>query len=234
LSPVLVFVHGAGATGEVWQSQLLDFPGGVAVDLPGHPHGRVLPRVEAYADWLVKSVRERGFDRPVLVGHSMGGAVALWAALQAPQAFGALVLVGTGPRLRVNPRFLRGLVESPQATLDRFVELCFGPSASEESKARALQAARLLGPDLLRRDLEACDAFDAAGRLHELRLPTLVVCGERDVMTPPALSVELHAGIRGSTLVVVPDAGHMVFLERRRLFRDSLRTFLAQEGPRGW
>lgn len=229
----MVFVHGAGATGAAWQNQLLDFPRSVAVDLPGHPHGHPLPSVEAYGEWLVEHLQSRHLHRPVLAGHSMGGAVALRAALRAPEAFEGLALVGTGPRLRVNPRFLRGLVEDPELTLDRFVDLCFGPCAPGPAKAKVRESARRLGPEVLRRDLEACDVFDAAGELKEVRIPVLVLCGERDVMTPPALSAELHAGIPGSALVVVPDAGHMVFLERRRLFRDSLQTFLAQLGPRG-
>lgn len=233
MSPVLVFVHGAGATGRVWQSQLLDFPQSRAPDLPGHPEGRPLATLEAYATWLVDFLRASGSPRPVLVGHSMGGAVALHAALAAPQQLSGLVLVGTGPRLRVNPKFLQGLVDAPHATLDRFVELCFGPHAPERVKAKVLESARHLGPEVLRQDLEACNAFDVTGRLEEVRLPTLVVCGDRDVMTPPALSAELHAGIRGSTLVVVPQAGHMVFAERRRLFRDTVRTFLKQLAARG-
>jgi pimeloyl-ACP methyl ester carboxylesterase len=73
----------------------------------------------------------------------------------------------------------------------------------------------------------------APDRMRRHRAMTLVVCGEQDVMTPPALSEELHRGIAGSTLVVVPEAGHMVFLERRRLFRDCLRTFLATIPVRG-
>jgi len=229
----LVFVHGAAATGQVWQSQLVDFPGSTAPDLPGHPHGHPLAHLEAYAQWLVDHVRSDALDGAVLVGHSMGGAVALLAALLEPLRFSGLVLVGTGPRLRVNPRFLQGLVDSPQKTLDRFVELCFGPLAPERAKAKVREAARQLGPEVLRQDLVACNAFEAGGRLREVKLPTLVLCGEQDIMTPPALSAELHAGITGSTLVVLPQAGHMVFLERRRLFRDSLLTFLARLDGRG-
>lgn len=223
----LVFVHGAGADGRVWQVQRLDFPQAVAVDLPGHPEGEPLATVEAYAAWLVGVLRQDSLHRPVLVGHSMGGAVALATALLAPEAVAGLVLVATGPRLRVNPRFLEGLVTRPEATLDRFLELCFGPLADSRTRERVREAVRALGPAVLLRDLRACDAFDATGRLGEVRVPTLVVCGERDVMTPPELGRELHLGIPGSGLVVVPEAGHMLFLERRRLFRDSLRTFLA-------
>lgn len=157
----------------------------------------------------------------------MGGAVVLQAVLQSPGVFRGLVLVATGARLPVNPRLLRGLEAEPEATLDRFLDLCFGPHAHPRTRAKFGEVARQLGPDLLRRDLEACAAFDVVARLGEVNLPTLVVCGERDVMTPPSLSEELYRGIGTASLIVVPDAGHMVFLERRRLFRDSLQAFLA-------
>ncbi len=233
MSPFLLFVHGAAGTGQVWQAQLLDFPRSVAPDLPGHPSGPPLPSVEAYAAWLVDYARAQRLPRPVLVGHSMGGAVALEAALQAPAAFSGLVLVATGARLPVHPRFLRGLADSPGPTLERFVELWFGPHAPARVREKVSQCARQLGPQLLRQDLEACHAFDARARLKDCALPTLVLCGEADRMTPPELSLELHRGIPTSSLVVVPEAGHMVFVERRRLFRDSVRTFLATVAVRG-
>ncbi len=222
----VLFVHGAASSGRVWQNQLLDFPRSAAPDLPGHPKGRPLAEVGEYGAWLVDHVRAAACPTPVVVGHSMGGAVALHAVLQSPALFRGLVLVATGPRLPVNPKLLRRLEAQPEATLDRFVDLCFGPHAHPRVQAKFRDTARQLGPDLLRRDLEACAAFDVTARLREVRCPTLVVCGDRDVMTPVALSHELHRGIAGSSLVVVPDAGHMVFLERRRLFRDSLRSFL--------
>jgi pimeloyl-ACP methyl ester carboxylesterase len=156
----------------------------------------------------------------------------LSAALRAPDLVGGLVLVATGPRLRVNPRFLQGLVERPEQTLERFVDLWFGPRADTRTRERVREAVRRLGPRVLLQDLKACDAFDVTDKLGSLHLPTLVVAGERDVLTPPRLSQELQAGIRGASLVVLPDAGHMVFLERRRLFRDSVRTFLAGLAPR--
>ncbi len=223
----LVLVHGAGSDGRIWQNQRLDFPGAVALDLPGHPHGEPLATVEAYAEWVIEKLVESGWKRVVLGGHSMGGAVVLSAALRAPELVGGLVLVATGPRLRVSPRILEGLVERPEATLDRFVDLWFGPGVDTSTRERVREAVRQLGPRVLLQDLKACDAFDVTGKLGNLQPPTLVLAGERDVLTPPSLSQELHAGIRGSTLVVLPDAGHMVFLERRRLFRESVRTFLA-------
>ncbi len=228
----LVFVHGAGADGRVWQNQRLDFPGAVALDLPGHPDGEPLATVEAYAEWVVRKLQEAGLSPAVLVGHSMGGAVVLSAALQVPELVRGLVLVATGPRLRVNPRFLEGLAQRPEETLDRFVDLWFGPRVDSRTRERVREAVRQLGPRVLLQDLRACDAFDATGKLGQIQRPTLVVAGEKDVLTPPGLSWELHAGIRGASLVVVPDAGHTVFLERRRLFRDSLRTFVAELAPR--
>ncbi len=232
MTPPLVFVHGAGADGRVWQNQRLDFPGAVALDLPGHPEGEPLATVEAYGEWVVRKLREVDLTPAVLVGHSMGGAVVLSAALQSPHLVRGLVLVATGPRLRVNPRFLEGLVQRPEATLDRFVDLWFGPRADSQTRERVREAVRRLGPHVLLQDLKACDAFDATAKLGSLERPALVVAGAKDVLTPPDLSRELHAGIRGARLVVVPDTGHMVFLERRRLFRDSVRTFLAELAPR--
>ena len=67
---------------------------------------------------------------------------------------------------------------------------------------------------VLNGDLLACNAFDEMPRLGEVRVPTMILCGAQDRMTPPRSSEALHSGIQGSELLVIRDAGHMVMLER--------------------
>ncbi|MDR5682702.1 MAG: alpha/beta hydrolase [Armatimonadota bacterium] len=229
----IVFLHGAGGRGQIWQNQLLDFPIAIAPDLPGHPEGRPFDRVEDYAAWLRAFLDRGGMHGVVLVGHSMGGAVALRAALDAPDSLRGLVLVSTGAHLPVDPDVLDGLHRAPLRTIDRVVETWFVPGADARQRERVRTAIRELGPDTLLRDLSACARFDVRDRVHEIRLPTLILCGDADIVTPPALSSFLHERMTRSDLIVVPGAGHMLPLQRRVAFRDALRRFLAALAAEG-
>src|SRR5215212_8694137 len=104
--PALVCIHGAGGTHAHWGYQLRDLSAVAqvyAIDLPGH--GRSAPpgrgSIAGYAAALYDWMDTLGLDRAALIGHSMGGAVALWMALEAPERVAGLGLVGAGGRMRV-------------------------------------------------------------------------------------------------------------------------------------
>jgi len=79
---------------------------------------------------------------------------------------------------------------------------------------------------ICRRSLETA----SAPSLREIRVPTLVVCGEEDVITPPADAEALHAGIAGSALELIPKAGHLSNLEAPDAFNRVLEAFLRRVG----
>ena len=121
----LVLIHGAGNTGLVWHYQTEYFADSDAVSLTGHPEGKPCTSIEDYAEWLYQYVREKGYSQPVIAGHSMGGAVAQMYALKYPKDVNALILIGTGARLRVRPDFLSFLedgIEAPADVLKNFIE----------------------------------------------------------------------------------------------------------------
>jgi pimeloyl-ACP methyl ester carboxylesterase len=67
---------------------------------------------------------------------------------------------------------------------------------------------------------------DSAGALAQIGIPTLVIVGDRDTLTPPDVSREMHARIPGSTLEIVPESGHVSNLEQPELFAATLNRFL--------
>lgn len=227
MPPRLVFLHGSGARGGIWQNQLLAFPSAVAPDLAGRA-GRDHPgTIEGFVAWLHRHLTEQRLSPAVLVGHSLGGAVAQQHALTRSDDVAALVLVGTGARLRVSETFLRGFAEDPVETAEEFARWHFAPGADPRLVAKLTGNLRSAPPQVTRADLLACDAFDVMGRLREIRAPTLVLVGAEDRLTPPKYAEHLHAQIPGSTLQVIDGAGHMVFWERRRKFNEALRAFAA-------
>ena len=86
---------------------------------------------------------------------------------------------------------------------------------------------REVNPQIIHDDFAACDAFDRRADVSHITLPTLILCGEADRMTPVKLSQFLHEQITGSQLVIVPGAGHMVMLEQPAAVAENVAAFLS-------
>ena len=131
----IVFVHGAGGNGLIWRGQIRGLDRGVNTicpDLPGHggSAGKGYDDIEAYSCWLLNFIKGLGLHRVILAGHSMGSAVVIETALQAPEISEALVLIGGGARLRVSHMLLQGLETDFEATVKEVTELCYGSGGS--------------------------------------------------------------------------------------------------------
>ena len=229
--PPVVFVHGAGGTHQHWLFQVRDLPCSptYAVDLPGHGRSEGLGRdsVAAYGDWLLAFFDAADLDRAVVVGHSMGGAIAQDVALRYPGRIAGLGLVATGARLRVAPAILDGILADKDAAVGLITDWAFGPEASPEMVRLGRRQMGETLASVLHGDFAACDAFDVRQRLGEIAAPTLVLCGTKDRLTPSKYSVFLRDEIGGAAWRLVEGAGHMVMVERPQAVVQALADFLA-------
>lgn len=218
--PPLLLIHGAAGSRLHWPSQIRRLEGAhvLTLDLPahgqsgGHPEATVSGYAERVTDWM----RALELDEAVLVGHSMGGAIALTIALRLPRKVAGLVLVGTSARLKVDPSLLQlsaNRATFPQA-VDRVVAAAFSPSTPpqfvEQARARMLETEA----EVFHADFTACDRFDLSRRLGEIEVPATVVYGVDDRLTPPPYCRKLAQSLPAGSSVEVAAAGHMVMLER--------------------
>ncbi len=214
----LLLLHGVGGTYLHWPPRLrrLAERPVYAIDLPGHGRSPG-PGLDSMADFvrlLNAWVDALQIDRCVLGGHSLGSAIALEWALQQPPRVAGLVLVGAGPRLRVNAALLNLLQSDFAAATARIAHLSYGPTLSPPQREAYLRHLRAADPMVLYRAFVACNGFDATARLGDVHAPTLILAGADDRMTPPALAQELRAGIPAATLELLPATGHMIPIER--------------------
>jgi pimeloyl-ACP methyl ester carboxylesterase len=227
----LVFVHGSGGSYLLWNYQRRFFENShnvVAVDLPGHGEAGSdgEDSIGAYAGHLLNLVRALPGDVFCLIGHSLGGAIIQEFTLLYPQHVEALVLVGTGARLRVLPEILKGIQGRFEETVRSICDYAFSKKTSRDLIEKGIETMLQARPGVLYGDFAACDRFDIMDQVGTIRVPTLVVCGGDDMLTPPKYSQFLAEKITGARLEIIDGAGHMVMIEKPGDFNSSVMEFL--------
>lgn len=228
--PVLVLIHGAGGSRLHWPSQLRRTSGATVytLDLPGHgrSHGEGCRTIGAYGAAVLAFLDDVGLESAVLVGHSMGGAIALELAVSQQERLAALVLIGTGARLRVDSAILGGIESDFLQVIDVVTEYAWSGAADQSLKEIGRTALRETGQDVVLGDFMACDRFDVMDRLSEIETPTLVVVGSDDRLTPVKYSRFLSERVASASLAIIQEAGHMVMLERPDEVGEAIRRFV--------
>jgi pimeloyl-ACP methyl ester carboxylesterase len=230
--PAVVLIHGAGGTHLHWPYNLrrLNNHRVLAPDLPGHGKSEGIGEqsIDIYAEGIADWLKEIKTKKVVVIGHSMGGAIAQSLAFNYPKLVKGLVLVSTGAVLPVNQDLLEKI--SSPATASAALDMITKWSYAKETDPKFIQQAReqmnAIRPTVIYGDLVACDHFNAAGRLAKIKAPTLILCGEDDKMTPLHLSKQLEDGIPDASLTLIPGAGHMAMLEQPERVAVEVTNFL--------
>jgi len=232
MQSILLFIHGAGESHKIWENQIKFFSDLVAVDLPGHGVGVGKRTIDEYIEYVKKFCDERGLKNIVMVGHSMGGAIVQKFALDHPEYLKAIVLVCTGAKLRVTPLIFEAIKRDYAQAVELITKLAFSSKATSEIKEKAAEEMKNISPEVTYGDFEACDKFNVMDRLKEITVPTLIICGFEDQLTPVKYSEYLKNNILNSKLEIIADAGHMVMLEKPKEFNEILEKFIKELGNR--
>lgn len=227
----VIFVHGSGSNHTIWKPQvraLSTIARPVAIDLPGHGQSDLPGRnsVDGYCNVILGLLDTLRLNRAVVIGHSLGGAIAQSIALAHPDRVAGIGLVGTGARLRVLPAILDGILNDFEKTVPFVVENAYAPNLSDEMRAQAMAELQACSPQVTHGDYSACNVFDVMARLGEIRAPTIVICGKQDRMTPYKYSEFLVSKIPGAQLVLIDNAGHSVMIEQPEQTSRALVDFV--------
>jgi pimeloyl-ACP methyl ester carboxylesterase len=228
----IIAIHGAGMSGEAFGAlasscaAALPDTGFHAVTLPGHYAGdaaaALLPTAADMAQWLMTWMDARPLGDVILLGHSMGAAVALLAARHARVA-GVVALGGAG-RMPVNPELLAVARDNPEAAQDLMAKWSCDPTHPHADEIRRLTVdiMRHVPAAAVGADLAACNALP---ELPVSPRPVLVISGALDRMVPPDRGGSL-AGAQNGAHLVLP-AGHMMILEKPVEIAAAVADFAA-------
>jgi 3-oxoadipate enol-lactonase len=232
-APVLLFASSLGTTHAMWDPQAEALKDGFRVlryDHRGHGESPAPPgpyTIDDLAGDALALLDRLGIERATFVGLSIGGAVAITAALRAPQRFERLVLASTAAHLpppeQWKERAATVRAQGVEAVADATLERWLTPEAPKEAREH-LQAMLLSTPrEGYAACCEALGGYDARNRLGELTMPVLAVAGADDPTTPPAALQAIVDEVPDGRLHVIDRARHISSLERPEEFNRVLR-----------
>lgn len=235
--PAIVFIHGAGCdrTGWVLPARWFAHHGWsvLAPDLPGHglSKGAALTSIADMAAWLEHLLDAAKIERAALVGHSMGGAIAIEAAAKLGSRITGLGLIGTAAAIPVGAALLEAAQTAPDAAYDMMTTWALSAAAKRGSNPMPGMwmsggVRRIFGtnaPSVLATDLAACAAWTSGPTAAaEIKCPTQVILGALDVMTPPKKGEDLAKLISGVCVTRLAGIGHMIPQEAPDACLDAL------------
>ncbi len=232
----IIFIHGSGDRALIWRLQTEHFGAerALAIDLPGHGQRIDTLSDEASVLEYARAVHtimtnELHLDLPIIAGQSLGGAIALTMGLEYGTELSGLILIGTGARMRVYSDLLDSARATPQKAVHQLKDLAVTSTNTATLPDMLIKEQGMPGPNMLYRDLAACNAFDCMNRLQEIHLPVLIICGAEDRLTPIKYSQYLHDKIGGSTLRIIPDAGHYVMREQPEAVNLAIERWMQEQ-----
>jgi 3-oxoadipate enol-lactonase len=235
----IVFLHGVGSDKSVWRPQLEHFGRtrrAVAFDYPGYGGSEVAPGAtrDDFASAIFAAMDGLGIGRAHVCGLSLGGVVAI--AMHAAHADRCASLI-IADSFALHPDgqaiYERSIAASQAMSMRELAEArtgaLLGSAASAELRAEVIDTMARIDPAAYRIGAAAVWLADQRKRASAIHVPTLILVGEEDGITPPALSKELHEIISGSALRFIPAAGHLTNIEAPRAFNLAVESLISHQ-----
>ena len=263
--PPLLFVHGLSGRWTNWLENIPEFARDhrvIALDLPGFGDS-AMPQeqisISGYGEFLCRFLDAVGVPSAIFVGNSMGGFISAEVAIKRPERVDRLVLVSAAGLTIENQRrepLLKGMYATESVAqwviarlVGRSEEMVGRPRGRQLAMWFVTPLAEQLSPELILEQakgagkpgflpaLDALTDYPIRDRCRDIKAPTLIVWGERDLLVPVKDAYDFHDLIPGSDLIVYPGVGHVAMLEIPERFNSDLRKFLSDDrrerlGPR--
>ncbi len=239
----VVFIHGFPFSGEMWNPQISILPNniyGITYDVRGHGQsdaGDGQFTIELFVDDLIAFLDHLSIRKAVLCGLSMGGYIALRAVERNPDRVCGLILCDTKSEPDTDTAKIKRSVtihevktSGVRAFADEFVKAIFWEKTFEKNPSAIAFIKKIICENTSRGIcgtlLALASRTDTTPALASINIPTCIIVGEFDTLTPTSNALSLHALISGSEMHILPHAAHMSNLENTQEFNELLTTFL--------
>jgi 3-oxoadipate enol-lactonase len=232
----IIFLHGVGSDKSAWRPQLAYFGKtrrAVAFDYPGYGDSEPAPEGttrDDYASAIISAMHELGIDRAHVCGLSLGGVVAIAMHHADEKLCASLILADT---FAVHPQgnaiYERALTASEdlRAMAEARVDMLLAQPAAPRLRREIVETMAGIDPAAYCIGAEAVWLADQCERAKQISIPTLVLVGDQDLITPPELSSALAGLIPGARTNLIRDAGHISNLEKPAEFDRAVEEFIA-------
>lgn len=234
----VVFLHGVGSDKSVWKPQIEHFGRtrrAVAFDYPGYGESKPMAGAtrDDFAAALLAAMDSLGLERAHVCGLSLGGIVATVMHAAQPARCASLILADSFALHPEGPAIFERSVEASRtigmrALAEARVDLLLGSAAPTGLRAEVIETMAAIDPEAYRVGAEAVWLADQRRCAAEIRVPTLVLCGDEDRITPPALSEELARLVAGARFETIASAGHLSNAEKPSDFNSAVDRFLVE------
>ena len=231
----IIFLHGVGSDKSVWNPQLAHFGKtrrAIAFDYPGYGDSDPAPEGTSrddYASAIISGMHELGIDRAHICGLSLGGVVAIAIAHLDERRCASLILADT---FAVHPEgnaiYERSMTasENLRSMAEARVDILLAQPAAPRVRREVVETMSKIDPQAYCIGAEAVWLADQSERAKQIRVPTLVLVGDQDLVTPPELSRELAGLIPNARIQMIEDAGHISNLEKPAEFDHAVEQFI--------
>jgi 3-oxoadipate enol-lactonase len=233
----IVFLHGVGSDKSVWRPQLAHFGRtrrAIAFDYPGYGDSDPAPNGttrDDYASAIISAMHELGVDRAHICGLSLGGVVAIAVHHADPERGASLILADTFAVHRDGPAIYQRSLDGSHdlsTMAEARTDVLLAQPADPEIRLEVVETMSRIDPAAFRIGAEAVWLADQRDRAQEIRVPTLIIVGDQDLVTPVDLSNELVDLIPDARMQVIAGAGHLTNLEKPDDFNGIVAQFLAE------
>lgn len=235
----LVFIHGWAASHRFWKHQIKKFQKAyrvLAYDLRGHGDSDKPPTGYTISDHITDLetlLTQEKISEPILIGHSLGGMIALQYALESLNPPGALVLVGTSPhpvptfKRSIQFSFLSWIISLSRVRAAKFTRSqIFSPDVDPALVEWVNQDSLRTPTHVIRQTLKAVKAFNVTDDLPEIECPICIINGEYETAVDSDTVTQMLQLMPQAMFTSIPGSGHNVMLEKPELFNDALDSFL--------
>ena len=231
----IVFLHGVGSDKSVWRPQLEHFRGdrrAIAFDYPGYGESDPAPEGttrDDYASAILAAMSELGIRKAHVCGLSLGGVVAIALHHAWPERVASLILADTFAEHPEGRGFYERSIEASsdmRMLAEARIDILIAQAADPAVRTDLIETMARIDPAAFRIGAEAVWLADQRDRVHDIRVPTLVLCGAEDRITPPALSTALTRMIPGAQYEQIARAGHLINAERPDEFNTLVGAFI--------